>query len=387
MRVLAITKLFPNRVQPLAASFNRQQFAALSQLCDLEVVATVPWFPGARALSRWTDAGRLSAVPRRDEIAGLTVSHPRLLYVPKLHGAAGALCIASLLPEALSRRGRFDVVLASWAYPHGAAAVSLGRVIGAPVVVKLHGSDMNVIAKLPGPRRHLSWALPRARRIAAVSRALANEAIQLGCAPDRIDVVENGVDGELFFPRDRVAARVALGIAPERKLILYVGWLENTKGILDVIEAFAGVRKTRADATLAIVGDGTERATVEARATEIGQIVVAGSRPHDEVATWMAACDVLALPSWNEGTPNVVLEALASGRPVVATSVGGIPDLLVSETLGQLIPVRDTSALELALVRTLAVSHDPYEISRLGSHGTWADSAQRLYQCLSRAAS
>jgi glycosyltransferase involved in cell wall biosynthesis len=82
----------------------------------------------------------------------------------------------------------------------------------------------------------------------------------------------------------------------------------------------------------------------------------------------------------------VVLEALACGRPVVATDVGGIPDLLVSETLGQLIPVRDTSALELALIRTLAVSHDPSQIAALGCHGTWDDSARRLHASLQRAA-
>ena len=388
MRVLAITKLFPNRLQPLAAAFNRQQFAALANLCDLEVVATIPWFPGARALSRWTNAGRVAAVPRRDRIAGMTVSHPRVLYVPKVgHSIAGALCIASLLPDVMARRGQVDVILASWAYPHGAAAVTLGRLLDAPVVVKLHGSDMNVIAKMPGPRRHLAWALPRAARVVAVSRALAETAVDVGVAPSVIDIVINGVDGELFYPRDRAAMRDELSLAGDGPLLLYVGWLERAKGILDLLDAFEAVRRSIPRATLVVVGDGSERVEVERRAAAIGGVKLAGARPHSEVARWMGACDVLALPSWNEGTPNVVLEALASGRRVVATAVGGIPDLLVSEGLGQLVPVRDAAALSTALTSTLSSPYDPARVAELGSHGTWQDSAGRLHASLAQAAS
>ena len=113
---------------------------------------------------------------------------------------------------------------------------------------------------------------------------------------------------------------------------------------------------------------------------------VVGSVPHDEIAHWIAACDILSLPSWNEGTPNVVLEALACGRRVVATDVGGIPDLIDSDTLGELVPARSPEALAGALSRAVAADYDPAEIARLGAHGDWQESAMQLHDVLQAAA-
>src|SRR3954467_5391553 len=149
MRVLVVTKIFPNACEPTSAPFNRQQFAALARRpgVDVEVLATIPWFPGVGAFSRWSKAGQLTSVPKREQIAGLDVEHPRVLYLPKVgHSVSGGLYAASLVPAALARRGMHDVVLGSWAYPDGAAAVLLARLLGIPAVVKLHGSDMNVVA-------------------------------------------------------------------------------------------------------------------------------------------------------------------------------------------------------------------------------------------------
>ncbi|HEX8114458.1 MAG TPA: hypothetical protein VF516_42305, partial [Kofleriaceae bacterium] len=106
MRVLAITKIFPNQAEPLSAPFNRQQFAALARRCELEVAATIPWFPGAGLISRWSSAGRLARVPRREQIAGIAVTHPRTLFVPRLaHGAWGPLYAASIAPALVRYRG------------------------------------------------------------------------------------------------------------------------------------------------------------------------------------------------------------------------------------------------------------------------------------------
>src|SRR5262245_49826482 len=222
-RVLAITKIFPNAAEPLSAPFNRQQFAALARRCELEVMATIPWFPGAGLMARWSSAGKLAAVPRREQIAGIDVCHPRTLFVPRLaHAAWGPLYAASIAPIIPRYRGKVDVVLGSWAYPDGFAAVIAARMLGVPCVVKLHGSDINVMAKLPGPRRQTAWAFRRTARVVAVSRALADEVVAMGVPRDRVAVVMNGVDSELFHPRDRAAARRELGL-PDGPLALYVG--------------------------------------------------------------------------------------------------------------------------------------------------------------------
>ena len=172
LRVLISTKIFPNAAHPGWAPFNRQQFAALSRLSGVEVVdvlATLPWFPGADLplLRGRSLAQGLGAVPDHEVIDGLPVRHPRTLYVPKIDGGlSGALHLASLAPVARRYRGRVDVLLAAWAYPDGCAAVALGRLLGVPVVVKLHGSDINVLGQRRGPR-----TVMRARSSLAASRA------------------------------------------------------------------------------------------------------------------------------------------------------------------------------------------------------------------------
>src|SRR5262245_7379167 len=116
MRVLVMTKIFPNRLEPLSSPFNRRQFAELAKLCDVEILATIPWFPGAPAFRRWSSAGRLAKVPVSDTIDGLSVRHPRFLLLPKIgHSVAGPLYAASLAPTALRLRRSVDLVLGSWA--------------------------------------------------------------------------------------------------------------------------------------------------------------------------------------------------------------------------------------------------------------------------------
>src|SRR4051812_47862009 len=295
MRVLAITKIFPNCAEPLSAPFNRQQFAALARRCELEVMATIPWFPGAGLVSRWSSAGKLAVVPRREQIAGIEVTHPRTLFVPRLaHGAWGPLYAASIAPALRRYRGKVDVVLGSWAYPDGFAAILAARLLGVPSVVKLHGSDINVMAKLPGPRRLLAWALPQAARVVAVSRALADEVAELGVPRDRIAVVMNGVAAELFRPRDRAAARRELGL-PAGPLALFVGNLKPEKGVHELVRAWDTVARDLPDAALGIVGGGPERPALEAALPPRARLV--GPQPLAAIPRWLAACDVLVLPS------------------------------------------------------------------------------------------
>lgn len=384
MRVLAITKIFPNAAEPLSAPFNRQQFAALREHCDLEVMATIPWFPGAGLLSKWSSAGKLAKVPRREHIAGLDVTHPRTLFVPRLATATwGPLYAASIAPALAPYRGKVDVVLGSWAYPDGFASVVAARLLGVPAVVKLHGSDINLIAKLPGPRKLLAWALPKAARVVAVSKPLADEAAALGVARERISIVMNGVDAELFSPRDRDAARAELGL-PSGPIALYVGNLKPEKGPIDLATAWATVKRHVPEATLAIVGGGPLKSECERIVGDTALVV--GPQPLERIPLWMAACTVLVLPSHTEGTPNVVLEALASGRRVVATRVGGVPDLITDAKLGVLVPAKDPDALADALVLALRESYAPDEVARLGARGGWAASAAALHDVLVAAA-
>jgi glycosyltransferase involved in cell wall biosynthesis len=385
MKVLIITKIFPNRVEPLSAPFNRQQFSALSRLCSVEILGTIPWFPGAAVFRRWSAAGRLSSVPLEEHVDGMRVRHPRFAFLPKLgHAFAGQLYAASLATTILPYRGRVDVVLGAWAYPDGFASVAIADMLGVPAVIKLHGSDINVVGRMAGPRRRLAWALPRAARIVAVSQPLAERAVELGAARERVDVVPNGIAKAVFRPRERSEARRALGLPDDRQIVLYVGHLSREKGAHDLLAAFASLARNPR-ALLVLVGDGAGAAACRALAEKL-QVPArfVGAQPHETIPVWLAACDVLALPSWDEGMPNVVVEALACGRPVVATRVGGIPDVVRGE-LGTLVAPRDVPALAAALTRTLSQEHDARAISAALDRPDWATSASLLHASLLRA--
>ena len=390
LRVLAITRIFSNSVEPLSSPFNRQQFAALGKLCDLRVMATIPWFPGARLVRR-SRTWDLRKVAARDVIAGLDVAHPRVAYVPGLAGLSGALEVASLLPGFLARRHDIDVVLGSWAYPDGAAAVALARLIGVPAVIKAHGSDLNVQSSMFGPRVNLSVALPRAARLVAVSAALGEKAISLGVSRERVAVVQNGTDASLFYVRDQGATRSALAWPAKapwpRRMVLYCGRIEREKGVFDLIEAFTAIASRAPDLSLALLGEGGAMAEAKAMAEPHGErIVFLGARPLAEVPQWMAASTFVTLPSHAEGSPNVIREALACGRPVVGTAVGGIPELLSdasgsARALGAMVPAHDPAALGEALLDVAGREFEPSAI-RARSGGSWDESAAALLAVL-----
>jgi teichuronic acid biosynthesis glycosyltransferase TuaC len=312
------------------------------------------------------------------------VSHPRTLFVPRLaHAAWGPLYAASIVPALPRYRGKVDIVLGSWAYPDGFAAVIAARLLGVPCVVKLHGSDINVMAKLPGPRRQIAWALSRAARVVAVSRALADEVVALGVPREQVAIVMNGVDPELFHVRDRAAARSELGL-PTGPLALYVGNLKPEKGVLDLVQAWERVTRDLPEARLAIVGGGPLRAALEAQLPP--RATLFGAQPLAQIPLWMAAADIVVLPSHIEGMPNVVLEALASGRRVVASAVGGVPDLITADALGTLVPPHQPDALAAALTQALRTGYAPEAVAALGAHGGWEASAAALHAVLVAAA-
>lgn len=381
MRVLAVTRIFPNSLEPLSSPFNRQQFTALAAKCDLEVLEAIPAVPIVSRFGVPERAARLRALPRQELVGGIPTHFMRTLYVPRVGlGLAGPLFVASAVPY-VSLVRRADVLLGAWAYPDAASAVVLGRAFSKPVVVKVHGSDVNVIAQRAGARAWLTRVLPHATMAVAVSKPLVGALEALGVPRDRIRYVPNGVDTELFHPRPQDEARVKLGIDSNDPMVLFVGRLEPAKGIDELLAAIATVRASRPRTRFVLLGDGVSGDRVREVAQGAGGYVHApGPRPLGEVADWLAACDVFCLPSHREGTPNVVLEALAAGRPVVATQVGGIPDI-VDDAVGRLVPPKDAPALSAALLDALDVPWDPQFIASRGPK-SWKASAEALYDVL-----
>lgn len=381
MNILALTNLFPTAWDPLRASFNRQQFDRLGRVHDVEVMVAVDF--------RDRQRGRRGDPPA---LAHARTADFTFWYPPRigrsLHGLAW---YASLMAQrgAALRRGRYDLLLASWGYPDAVGTARLARTLGMPYVVKVHGSDLNQLADRWLQRRQIASALRGARAVIAVSAALAGRARALGAPGERVHVLYNGVDGEHFRPGDRALAREQLRLQPEAPLVLYVGNLKPGKGCLDLLEAFGELLRRRPAARLAYVGDGPAARLLRVRAGELGvadRVLFAGPRAHDELPAWMHAADLLCLPSHNEGVPNVILEAMACGLPVVASNVGGIPEVLPGHA-GRMVPPRDRRALVDALDEVLGREWPPGPITAYAARYSWHDNIERLDLILRDAAS
>jgi glycosyltransferase involved in cell wall biosynthesis len=209
---------------------------------------------------------------------------------------------------------------------------------------------------------------------------------RLAGEPGRGVLVANGVDTALFRPRPRAEARRALGVAPEGRLVLSCGHLIERKDPLLALEVFA--RAAGPGDRLAVLGRGplepALRAAVRARALE-ERVLLRGEVAPDELARWYAAADVLLLTSRREGRPNVVLEALASGRPVLATDAGGTAELLEPFGAAMLARSRDPEALARQLVELLARPPEPAELAAAVAPLTWEASCAALESCLAAA--
>ena len=390
LRVLAITPLFPNAVQPERGIFNAQVLVQLAVRAEVRVVAPVRWFPGA-ALTRAPERD-LTGIPSTGHYRGIPVLHPRYLRIPRLarrwHGWIHAVALGPTLSR-MVREQRPDVLLASWAYPDGFAAQRLGERLGLPVVVQCLGSDLHQFLDDPPRRTRVLETLSRCTRIVVVSAALGRLIVQHGIADDRIDVVENGVDRTLFRPIPRDRARQALRLPRHGKLLVCSAYLVPIKGHRVLLHAFQLLRTgPGADATLVLLGDGPLRRELTREAQRLGvadHVLFAGRRPHPEVPLWINASDAVCLASLNEGLPNALIEALACGRPVVATRVGGVPELITSDEYGRLVRSGDSATMAEALNDVLARSWDPGTVSACPQLISWEASAERLLAALRRA--
>jgi glycosyltransferase involved in cell wall biosynthesis len=285
---------------------------------------------------------------------------------------------AGLGLRALRRVRGVDVVYAHYLFPTGALAAACGRLGSRPWVVTAHGRDVANL-EMPAVREGTRRALAGAAAVVAVSRWLAARLRESGLPLPPVHVIDMGVDLERFRPAERAAARSALGL-PAGPLVLAVGGLTERKNPLGLLQALPRVRAAHPGARLAFVGDGPLAGAVDAGARRLGladAVIRAGAVPHDEVPRWMVAADLLALPSLVEPLGIAALEALASGRPVVATRVGGAAEVVPDGGVGALVRPTDPGAIADGILRVLGRPASPAECRRAAeAHGVERQAAR-----------
>lgn len=289
----------------------------------------------------------------------------------------GWTCLRALWPRLQAFAP--DLVLNYWLYPEGWAAVAAARRLRIPSIVCTIGSDLK---RIPDPftRYWVHRTLREADFALAVSDDLRRCILATGVPETRCQTIVNGSDLNIFHPASRSEARAATGLPDDSTVILYVGSLIPPKGIRELLEAARALLPSHPKLQVVMVGEGSLMGELRAEA-ETGplarHLVLPGQATSIEVARWINASDVFCLPSYSEGCPNVVIEAISCGRPVVSTTVGGIPDLIHPEC-GILVPPKDGPALAAALDAALNIQWDQTMIARLFSR-SWEEVAAETW--------
>jgi glycosyltransferase involved in cell wall biosynthesis len=273
----------------------------------------------------------------------------------------------------LHRNNCFDCIDAHYVYPDGLAAVLIGRLIRVPVIITARGSDINLFPHFRLIEPMIRWTLTHAAGSVTVSQALKDTEIELGLEGDRIEVIRNGIDENRFKPLARDEARSLLNLPRDAKIVVSVASLLPAKGLQYLIPAIGRLQSEFDDLRLYIIGEGVFRPKLETLISMYqldSKVFLVGSKSNEDLSLWFSASDATCLPSSREGLPNVILESLACGTPVVATRVGGIPEIIVSEELG-ILTEQSTQALADSIDVALRKSWNRELISHQGRHRTW----------------
>lgn len=375
LKVLTFSTLYPSSVRPGHGIFVETRLRELiaSGEVDARVVAPVPWFPINHP--RFGEYALMAGTPWRESHNGVDVQHPRYLLPPKVGMTLAPFSMALGAVAALRRLERegfdFDLIDAHYYYPDGVAAALLARLFGKPFVVTARGTDLNLVPRYAAPRRLIQWTAARASASISVCRALSEALSTLGADPARLRVLRNGVDLVRFQPLDRMLARNALGIG-KGQVLLSVGYLIERKGHHLVIEALTQLPQYQ----LIIVGGGPDRKSLEALAKRLGvadRVRFVGPVPQDALRAYYSAADILVLASSREGWANVLLESMACGTPVVATSIWGTPEVVADPVAGRLARERDADSLAASIVELTAAMPPRAEVRRYAEKFSWSE--------------
>ena len=367
--LLFFTNLHPLPWQETRATYNLEETKHLSEHYDIKKLIPVPWFI-------WLKQVLVNGY-RTDKN---TCLFP-FFYVPKvmtsLHplflGISIVISVKPLLWILSANR-----VIASWAYAEGVCAAFFKGLVGNKLIIESLGSDINALMTKPLHKRQMKWAFKKATFVTAKSQALVT-AIHSHTSRVNAEVVYNGVDFESFTLRSSPVFTSA-----EIKLV-FIGSVIKTKGIFELIDAIALLKKQNCTINLNLLGAGAQMKDLEERISQLGvadSVNLVGPIPHDSLMNFIHDSDALILPSYREGVPNVVMESLSTGTPVIVTKVGGIPEVVQENTNGVFINALSGEGVMEAILKAKNTEWQCNAIRASISHLTWANTAQHIQSLL-----
>ena len=342
---------------------------------DVFVLSPVPLPPQPRGIHVrvWQERPTVRALAA---VAGLTLRQWPPAPIANLHDPATwrGLRVEHAAIE-LIRAERIDLIHSHFGYPKGFGGVIAGRATGVPVLASFHGTDLLMDRSLNYGRsldtfyrRMLPGLLRSADATLYYSDFMRREGVRLGADPDTASVIPWGIDVEAFRgTTDPAIARQRLGL-PDRPMVLSVSGLIARKGLDTVLRALARLRDTH-DFTYVVCGEGPERAALEHLSATLGiadRVRFIGRVARQTMPDYFAAADVFTHGAILEAAGLVLIEAMASSRPVVCTASGGPDEYVAHGTTGTVVPVRDDAAMAAAISAFLA---DPVASARAGRAG------------------
>ncbi|WP_129628106.1 glycosyltransferase [Candidatus Oscillochloris fontis] len=371
MRIVMLASSYPKYPGETTAPFI-EEIAAGAVARGHQVTLLAPWHPDLRRApqERGVDLRFFRYAPHpalniwgyaQSLLSDTHIKRRALLAAPFALGAS-ALALLRTLNAARRAGSPFDLVQAHWVLPNGPPAALVARMHHLPLVISLHGSDIYLAerGRIAGIVARAAFA--QATAVTACSGDLGQRGIRLGAAASKSSIIPYGVNIREFRPdpQAQAAVRAELGLGEGVPLVIGLGRLVAKKGFGVLLDAWPQVLRSYPQALLCIVGYGDLRAQLEAQAQRLGiaaQVRFTGQLDRQRTARYLAAADVFALPIVREGVdglPNVLLEAMGAARPVVASRVAGVPDVIADGVHGLIVPERDPAALAQAIMRLIA---------------------------------
>lgn len=390
IKVLNITGSFPTKINTVAAIFILNQLEAIKKFCDIKVIFPCPYAPKLRFLPYY----KISTIPPKEIIKGIEVYHPRYFMISPFLKFNNFILGTGLFFESLiayfcsnkiikkiKQTWDFDIIHLHGQILSGISGIFLKKKSKKPLFITLYGEDITRYSKMPILNMLSKYLFINANFIICVSNSLKKEICAMGINPKKIHVIPSGYIENRFKVIDTIKCRHQLGIK-DKKVVLFVGSLIERKGVEYLIKAMNLVSIKMNDIVCYIVGTGPKERKLRELSRKLKiekNVIFVGQKSPKDIPLWMNACDLFVLPSLNEGLANVLYEALACGKPIVVTNVGGTSEITTKD-VGFLVKPKDHNDLAEKILKTLNKKWNKSIILKNAKKYSAKVSAKKLYR-------